>query len=346
MMSLVKAELLQEVSKRLGDIGPELLTGKNKSNDPDGYYVGQFSAEKLKFFAEFASHLEVTGEKLLDAGGGVGSLSFFIAALHPDVEVFCVDVSDKAVKVGRSIAEKLGLDNIRFARCNLESLPYDPLYFDFVVCRGVIHLVDLTRTLSEFHRVLSGEGQLVITVNGDGFYVDRIENHNKMVYAIVLLNALYRRLAYGSSIDQWHKWLRQVWNSAGEVSADAVFAYFESCLDSCEREILNNYPSQIKAWLFKQLDRFVQLDLKADTDSERVEQLRQSGVTIPFPLPGFRSRLSCYYPHEFSKELSRTGFRECRWQRKSQVLSSYWWDTRTDDEFQRLLTSFYSYGRK
>lgn len=80
-----------------------------------------FSARGLdKATAVMLDRLDVlapvpAGAMILDLGCGWGPIALTAALLHPDAEVWAVDVTDRARALTRTNAERLGLGNVRVA---------------------------------------------------------------------------------------------------------------------------------------------------------------------------------------------------------------------------------------
>ncbi|PZP15112.1 MAG: 16S rRNA methyltransferase [Brachybacterium faecium] len=94
-----------------------------------------FSARGLdKATAVMLDRLDVlrpvpAGSRILDLGCGWGPIALTAALLHPDAEVWAVDVTDRARALTRTNAERLGLDNVQVA--SPEEVPAD-LRFDAI----------------------------------------------------------------------------------------------------------------------------------------------------------------------------------------------------------------------
>jgi SAM-dependent methyltransferase len=97
---------------------------------------------------------ELRGKRVLEVGCGTGRLS---AALEERAlaRVWAVDASPEMVER----AKTLGV-NARVARA--EALPFKRGWFDAVVMRMVVHLVDRRRAFAEAARVLAPTGRLLI----------------------------------------------------------------------------------------------------------------------------------------------------------------------------------------
>ena len=94
------------------------------------------------------------GRRVLEVGCGTGRLAEALAAREGS-RVFAVDASAAMVEQARARGV-----NARHARA--ESLPFKPGWFDTVVMRMVVHLLDRPRALAEAVRVLAADGRIVI----------------------------------------------------------------------------------------------------------------------------------------------------------------------------------------
>jgi len=77
--------------------------------------------------------------------------------------VFGVDISMGMVQKAFDLSQKEGSNNISFARCDSEYLPFGDNYFDFISCSGALHAFqNAEKSLREMHRVLKIDGVLAI----------------------------------------------------------------------------------------------------------------------------------------------------------------------------------------
>lgn len=98
--------------------------------------------------------------RVLDLGCGGGHVSYR-AAPHVAEVVACDLTASMLEAVARTAAER-GLSNIRVERAAAESLPFDDVSFDFVLCRFTAHhWRDLEAGLREARRVLKVSGRAV-----------------------------------------------------------------------------------------------------------------------------------------------------------------------------------------
>lgn len=96
---------------------------------------------------------------ILDVGCGGGQLLESFTKI-PHIEIYGVDASAKACKIAMRRGYKAYICNVE-----KEKLPFDDDFFDIIVINDVLeHLIDPDNLLREAHRVLKGEGVLVISV--------------------------------------------------------------------------------------------------------------------------------------------------------------------------------------
>jgi 16S rRNA (guanine527-N7)-methyltransferase len=93
------------------------------------------------------------GTKVLDAGTGGGFPGIPLAIYFPEVEFTLVDSIAKKIKVVQSVADAIGLKNIRAEWCRVEDIHQK---FDFIVSRAV----------TSFPQFVGWVGKLI---NPDGF---------------------------------------------------------------------------------------------------------------------------------------------------------------------------------
>lgn len=115
----------------------------------------------------FASRL-AHGKRVLDAGCGAGYGSAELA--RTALAVVGVDVAPEAIEFARAHYQS---DNLSFEQASCANLPYDASSFDLVVAFEVIeHLQDWRAFLLETARVLSPNGQLVVSTPNKLYYTE------------------------------------------------------------------------------------------------------------------------------------------------------------------------------
>jgi ubiquinone/menaquinone biosynthesis C-methylase UbiE len=98
--------------------------------------------------------------KILDFGCGNGENGIFAAKCGADVTG--IDISPEGVENANLNAKKFQLDkNCKFVVMDGENMSFPDNTFDLAVEYGVLHHVDLEKTMSELSRVLKPEGEMI-----------------------------------------------------------------------------------------------------------------------------------------------------------------------------------------
>jgi SAM-dependent methyltransferase len=115
---------------------------------------------KRRSYVSRAISLLSDGIRVLDAGAGGGGAASLIAR-SLGARVYCVDIARRNVESCRSMgfpAYQLDLEN--------DPLPFPDAFFHAVILLEVVeHLFDPYYALSEIHRVLKPDGELVISTH-------------------------------------------------------------------------------------------------------------------------------------------------------------------------------------
>lgn len=115
--------------------------------------------------AKVLKYLEYTGLQrfghVLDDGCGGGGMCVSLAQ-ESDL-VVGIDLENRFQEAGTVLAREQTIDNVRFAQCNAERLPFRDVSFDLVLSHSVIeHVADPLRYLREARRVLKPNGWLFL----------------------------------------------------------------------------------------------------------------------------------------------------------------------------------------
>jgi 2-polyprenyl-3-methyl-5-hydroxy-6-metoxy-1,4-benzoquinol methylase len=102
---------------------------------------------------------EKSSIKILDVECGGGQLLENFAKL-PQIEVYGVDISEKALKIALAMNYKAFLCNVE-----TEKLPFNDDFFHIIVINDLLeHIITPDILLREAHRVLKNKGKLIISV--------------------------------------------------------------------------------------------------------------------------------------------------------------------------------------
>jgi SAM-dependent methyltransferase len=120
---------------------------------PDGYY-GQAQLVEEQVIAR-------RPRRVLELGCGTGFNSAYLAARHPDIEFFALDLTPVHLAETRERAQKL--PNLTCIRADFHELPWREQTFDLVFeVEAVCHVRDLPGALAGVFRVLTPGGVLLM----------------------------------------------------------------------------------------------------------------------------------------------------------------------------------------
>ncbi|MEM1063476.1 MAG: class I SAM-dependent methyltransferase [Planctomycetota bacterium] len=96
------------------------------------------------------------GGDVLEYGCAKGERSLQLASTAKSVRG--IDISDVAIDQGNAAADDAGYDHVRFAVMNAEDMTFEDESFDLVFGSGIIHHLDVKKSVSEVSRVLRPGG--------------------------------------------------------------------------------------------------------------------------------------------------------------------------------------------
>lgn len=114
-------------------------------------------------FVQRLLELGVRGE-VLDVGCGPGHIALLLAAMHPDVRVTGVDLSDHMLRIAEEHREVSShAERVRFAKADAKGLPFADASFDTVCSNTILHHIpDPVPFLRECWRVLKPGGAFLV----------------------------------------------------------------------------------------------------------------------------------------------------------------------------------------
>ena len=130
----------------------------------------------------FAASVKDRG-RVCDLGCGPGQIARYLAA--PGVDAFGVDASAAMVATARCLNPKLDFHQGNFFALDLAdgALAGIAAFYSLIHCART----DLGRAVAELHRVLQGDGRLLMTVHAGGGEVTRAEAYGKRVAFVATL---------------------------------------------------------------------------------------------------------------------------------------------------------------
>lgn len=104
-----------------------------------------------------------SGLSVLDCGCGPGSITCDMAEVVAPGQVIGIDISGVQLDRARKLADRRGIENIRFETGDIYELPFADRSFDVAFAHNVLeHLRDPLRALHEMRRVLRPGGMVGI----------------------------------------------------------------------------------------------------------------------------------------------------------------------------------------
>lgn len=113
------------------------------------------------------------GDRVLEAGCGVGAQTRILARRNPEALFTCIDVSAESVAQAREVARQEDIKNVIFDQSDLYSLGFEPVSFDHVfVCFVLEHLPDPEAALLILKQLLKPGGSITLIEgdHGSGFW--------------------------------------------------------------------------------------------------------------------------------------------------------------------------------
>ena len=106
------------------------------------------------------------GQRVLELAAGPGDTGFLAAELiKPGGTLVCSDATEGMLEIARGRAKEQGIDNVEFARLELEWIDLSAASVDTILCRwGIMLVVDSSAAVREARRVLRPGGRIAVAV--------------------------------------------------------------------------------------------------------------------------------------------------------------------------------------
>ena len=145
---------------------------------------------------------------VLDYGCGVGNVTQKIATLNPS-KLFGIDISEVSINKAIKNAKNLNLQ-IEYTVDNCEKTKFKAETFDLVFGSGILHHLDLEKSISEINKILK--------INGEMVFLEPLGTNP-------LIN-FYRRLTPKSRSADEHPFLEKDFNFINSLFDQVTIKYY------------------------------------------------------------------------------------------------------------------------
>lgn len=146
--------------------------GKYYDRFTDSYLDrGIYAMQSALFDADLDRHLDIAfarvaptpGSTILDAGCGVGIMSFGFALRDPTLRVLAVTVSAYQAQFAEREADRLGIaDRVKVMCCSYQQIPVQDAQFSLAMYWESLGYADMDPTFAEARRVLAPGGRVYV----------------------------------------------------------------------------------------------------------------------------------------------------------------------------------------
>lgn len=106
------------------------------------------------------------GKNILDVGAGDGTFSNFIKKKSPNSSINALELSQKAISIGRKKYKSINFINQNIEQLNLKSKKFDTVF----AIEVLEHLLDIDLCLSNIYKILKKDGYFCITTTDFNFF--------------------------------------------------------------------------------------------------------------------------------------------------------------------------------
>lgn len=148
---------LSDINKRERKFHNQLhLSGGQDRTHQNKFYKALYALQK-----DFLKTLEIEtySKVVLDYGCGIGNFAEKVVDFNPK-KIIAVDISEEAIKKAKKNID-LKYKNIEFKVDNCENLNLDSDSFDIVYGGGILHHLNLNKSLEELKRILRKNGKII-----------------------------------------------------------------------------------------------------------------------------------------------------------------------------------------
>ena len=181
------------------------LQSKSKGRFENIFYKALYNM--YKDFSTYTSE-KSKNKVVLDYGCGSGSITQKIAALNPS-KLFGIDISEVSINKAIENAKNLNLQ-IDYSVDNCEETKFKADTFDLVFGSGILHHLDLEKSISEINKILK--------INGEMVFLEPLGTNP-------LIN-FYRRLTPKSRSADEHPFLEKDFNFINSLFDQVTIKYY------------------------------------------------------------------------------------------------------------------------
>ena len=148
---------LSEINKREKDFHNKL----HLSEELERKSQGKFYKALYGLYSDFLNILknETKTKDVLDFGCGIGNFTEKVINFNPK-KIVAIDISEQAIKKAKSNSS-LNKKNIEYRVENCEDLNLNSDSFDIAYGSGILHHLNLNKSLSELKRILKKDGKII-----------------------------------------------------------------------------------------------------------------------------------------------------------------------------------------